>query len=178
MIAFIHLDHQKPKETGTMTANVRIFAAAAITILLTARSPLLAGNNFPVPTSRDKCAVCGMFVGKYQNWIASVRLKNGAVTHFDGPKDMFKYYLNPEKYNQSVKKSDIVAIMVKEFYSLKPIDARAAYFVAGSDVTGPMGNELIPLAKKSDAQGFMTDHKGKKIYRFNEITPMILKSLE
>jgi nitrous oxide reductase accessory protein NosL len=161
-----------------MTYNVRTIAAAIITLLLTIQAPLHAGNAIPSPTPKDKCAVCGMFVGKYQNWLAIIRLKNGSIAYFDGPKDMFTYYLNPGKYQPAAKSSEVVEIMIKDYYSLKPIDARTAYFVAGSNVTGPMGNELIPLAKKSDAQEFLTDHKGKKIYRFNEITLATLKSLE
>ena len=32
-----------------------------------------------------------------------------------------------------------------EYYSLTRIDARAAWYVIGSGVVGPMGHELIPL---------------------------------
>lgn len=161
-----------------MTCTLRILVVATIALLLATQSPLLAGNYTPAPTARDKCAVCGMFVAKYQNWLTSIRLKSGAVVYFDGPKDMFKYYLNPGKYHAAAKQSDVVDVLVKDYYSLKSIDARTAYFVIGSDVTGPMGKELIPLLKKSDAQGFLTDHKGKKIYRFNEITSAIVTALE
>jgi len=141
--------------------------------------PLLqAGNSMPAAKAIDKCPVCGMFVSSHRNWKSSVRLKNGSVVFFDGPKDMFSYYLSPGKYVPSAQQSAIAEITVKDYYSLKPVDARKAYFVAGSNVLGPMGKELIPLAGESDAQAFMKDHKGKTIYRFNEIVPAILKSLE
>jgi nitrous oxide reductase accessory protein NosL len=91
---------------------------------------------------------------------------------------MFTYYLNPGKYSPAIKQSDITDIMVKDYYTLKPFDARKAYFVTGSNVLGPMGKELIPLAKKADAQEFLTDHKGNRIYRFKEVTAETLKSLE
>jgi nitrous oxide reductase accessory protein NosL len=139
---------------------------------------LHAGNPIPAPTSKDKCAVCGMFVSHYQNWISSIRLKNGSLAYFDGPKDMFTYYLNSEKYAPAAKKSEITEVLVKDYYSVKQIDARKAYFVTGSDVSGPMGKELVPFTSQSDAQAFKTDHKGKKIYKFNEITPATLSTLE
>ena len=61
---------------------------------------------------------------------------------------------------------------------LKNIDARKALFVLGSNVYGPMGKELVPFEKASDAQAFLRDHQGKKVLSFGEITPAILKSLE
>lgn len=146
--------------------------------LLATQTLLTAGSAIPTPQARDKCPVCGMFVSGYQNWLAIVRLKNGQTAYFDGPKDMFTYCLNPGKYAPTAKPSDFGEILVKDYYTLKQIDARKAYYVVGSDILGPMGKELIPLARKQDADELMVDHKGKKIYKFNEITPTVLKSLE
>jgi nitrous oxide reductase accessory protein NosL len=105
-------------------------------------------------------------------------MKNGAVIYFDGPKDLFNYYLNPGKYTPAARQSELSEILVKDYYSVKPIDARKAYFVAGSDVLGPMGKELIPLARKEEATEFRADHKGNRIYRFQDITPAVLKTLD
>ena len=119
-----------------------------------------------------------MFVSSYKEWLSALRLHSGSTKYFDGPKDLFTYYLNTGRYDPSSKQSDITAVIVTDYYSLKKIDGRTAYFVIGSDVLGPMGKELVPFAKQSDAQGFLTDHKGKKIIKFKEITPAVLKSLE
>ncbi|GAM10072.1 nosL protein [Geobacter sp. OR-1] len=161
-----------------MTRYIMVLVAALILPQLTLPPSLLAAGIIPSPTGKDKCPVCGMFVGSYQNWLTVIRLKNGRIAYFDGPKDMFTYYLKPDKYVPSLTQSAINEIWVKDYYSMKPIEARKAYFVAGSDVMGPMGKELVPMAKSSDTQEFMADHKGKKIYRFSEITPAVLKSLE
>ncbi|MBT0666109.1 nitrous oxide reductase accessory protein NosL [Geobacter pelophilus] len=153
-------------------------ASVTVALLLTTITLLHAGNTMPVPTAKDKCPVCGMFVKGYPNWLAAIRLKNGSAIYFDGPKDLFNYYLNPGKYAPATKQSEFSEILVKDYYAVKPIDARQAYFVAGSDVLGPMGKELIPLAKKEDAIEFRADHKGNKVYRFQEVTPAVLKTLE
>jgi nitrous oxide reductase accessory protein NosL len=68
--------------------------------------------------------------------------------------------------------------MVKDYYTLNAIDGRKAFYVVGSDVYGPMGQELVPFEKITDAQGFSEDHKGKNILRFGEITPAVLDTLE
>lgn len=130
------------------------------------------------PSAKDKCPVCGMFVAKYPIWTGSIVFSDGNTVYFDGPKDLFTYVLFPEKYDPGRKRSDIAEIYVKDYYSLAPVDGRKAYYVIGSNVYGPMGKELIPFADKADADGFLHDHAGKQVLRFEEITRAILKKLE
>lgn len=140
-----------------------------------AATPQPAGG--PSPAARDKCPVCGMFVAKFPDWVASSRFKDGTVFYFDGPKDMFSHYFDTSSYTPGRRQADITSLLVKEYYSLKYIDARSAFYVINSDVYGPMGKELVPFANQKDAAAFMADHKGKQILRFNEITRQIVKSL-
>jgi copper chaperone NosL len=137
-----------------------------------------AEKGMPKPTAKDKCPVCGMFVTKYPDWTSAVVFKDGSQAFFDGAKDMFKYLLDLKRYNPSKKKDDIEAIWVLDYYSLSPIPAGKAWFVAGSDVFGPMGRELIPLEKESGAKEFLRDHKGQKILKFSEVTPEVIKPLD
>lgn len=130
------------------------------------------------PSKGDKCPVCGMFVSRYPDWLATITFKNGETAHFDGPKDMFTYYLNLEKYRKGKTRSDIATITVKDYYSLKSMAADKAYFVLDSDVLGPMGKELVPFAAAADANSFIKDHKGSRPLRFNEITPAVLQRLQ
>ena len=147
--------------------------------LLLCAFSVCAVQNAPVSLPKDaKCPVCGMFVAKFPDWNASIVYKDGTKIYFDGPKDLFKYYLNPKKYNPARKRADIAFLGVKDYYSLAVIDGRKAYFVLGSNVNGPMGKELIPFAKKGDAAGFQMDHQGRRPIRFDEITPELLKTLE
>lgn len=132
----------------------------------------------PVPSAKDKCPVCGMFVGKYPDWVASVTFKDATTLFFDGSRDLFTYYHNAQKYTPVMKQASISAITVKDYYTLKPVDARQAHFVIGSDVFGPMGKELIPFRTKADAMEFLKDHKGKKIVGFGSVTPDLLKAME
>ncbi len=130
------------------------------------------------PGPRAKCPVCGMFVAKYPDFLAQVVFKDGTSDFFDGSKDMFKYLLNLKKYNPTQKQSDIGAVYVTDYYSLTAVDGIKAFYVQGSDVYGPMGRELIPFEKESEAKTFMKDHRGKKILRFQEITDFIVRTLD
>jgi nitrous oxide reductase accessory protein NosL len=130
------------------------------------------------PSKGDKCPVCGMFVSRYPDWLATITFKSGEAVHFDGPKDMFTFYLDIGKYRKGKNRGDIATITVKDYYGLKSIAADKAYFVCDSDVLGPMGKELIPLTTAADATSFIKDHKGSKPLRLNEITPAVLQRLQ
>ena len=130
------------------------------------------------PSHKEKCAVCGMFVSMFADRNARIQFKDATQAIFCGAKCMFKYYLNVKKYNPGKNKNDVTVISVKDYYSATSIDALKAFFVIWSDVYGPMGHEPIPFEKDVDAKKFLQEHKGKKILRFNDINPNLMKSLD
>ena len=123
----------------------------------------------------EKCPVCGMFTYKYPKWAAQIFYKNKTDEHhysFDGVKDLMKFYFDATAWGnyQHSKQENITKILVTDYYSQKAIDGTKAYYVVGSDVLGPMGNELIPFEQESDAKTFLHDHSGKTIVTFDKIT--------
>ncbi len=148
-------------------------------LLLALVTPAGAGGpSFSDPGPRDLCPVCGMVVSKYPAWIATVAYKDGHAHHFDGAKDMFKYLFDLPRYAKGHRAEDIARIGVTEYYGLKRIDARQAWYVIGSDVPGPMGHELVPLASKADAEEFLRDHRGRRILRFHEVSKTLPSMLD
>ncbi len=119
--------------------------------------------------SSDECHLCGML-----------------ITHFDGPKgeafrkeqgekvfkfcstrDMFSYYLDPENTRN-------VSLMYVHDMSKMPwgsdsiddkhfIDAKTAWYVAGSEKTGAMGQTLASFSLETDAQAFAKEFGGQVI---------------
>jgi len=151
----------------------------AVFVLLALLDVSWGANTGPgKPTQEDKCPVCGMFVYKYPDWTAEILFKDGTVVFFDGAKDLFKYYFDLKRYAPGKKVQDISAIYVTEYYDTKLIKADEAWFVAGSEVYGPMGRELIPLATQDDAETFRKDHKGRGILRFRDVTPKVIEKLD
>jgi copper chaperone NosL len=148
-------------------------------LLLTLSFPLRSEPiDLPKPGIKDTCPVCGMFVAKYPDWVATVLYKNGHAHHFDGAKDLFKYLNDLPKWAPGHELKNIASIGVTEYYSVSLIDAHKAYYVIGSDVLGPMGNELIPLETLEDAKEFLKDHKGVKILRFDEVDALLPEKLD
>ncbi len=157
----------------SINKSIALFFLVAIPFLListAAAAPLEKVN------SDARCPVCGMFVAKYDVWITQIRYDESIVFSFDGVKDMMAYYHNPAAYNGQ-DQAKISEIWVKDYYSLKWLDARRAFFVIGSDVHGPMGHELIPFASKTAAESFLTDHHGRQILVFDELTFEIIEQL-
>ena len=122
-----------------------------------------------------KCPVCGMFVAKYPKWAAEMTVA-GKKHYFDGVKDMMKYYIFDGDFPYDRKQ--IEKMLVTDFYTLEAIPAKEAYYVLGSKLYGPMGNELIPFKTEQEAKDFIQDHGGDRIVRFDEITPKMVMALD
>ena len=134
--------------------------------------------ELPPPGPRDTCPVCGMFVAKYTEWVATVLFDDGEAVHFDGAKDFFKYLKDMEKYAPGRSPGQIAGMGVTEYYGVTMIEATSALYVLGSDVYGPMGHELVPLATEADAADFQRDHAGKRTLRFDEVDMPVLTGLD
>jgi len=145
-------------------------AALACAIALgAAAASAAAPPGFVKPGKDEKCPVCGMFVYKYPDWVAELRFRDGSRAVFDGAKDLFRYFFDARQFGGTKGRGDVAEVYVTDYYTLEPIDARPAFYVVGSDVYGPMGKELIPFARRADAEEFLRDHGGRTILVFDEI---------
>ncbi|MBT8344854.1 MAG: nitrous oxide reductase accessory protein NosL [Desulfofustis sp.] len=118
--------------------------------------------------ANEKCPVCGMFVAKYDQWLTQIVNENETPLVFDGVKDMMAYYFNYALYGGDMELTQ-AEIWVRNYYTLDYINGRTAFYVVGSDVLGPMGDELIPFSTLQEAENFKKDHQGTTILRFDEI---------
>jgi nitrous oxide reductase accessory protein NosL len=119
--------------------------------------------------TQEKCPVCGMFLYKYPQWVSRIYYGKKSFS-FDGIKDMMKFYFQ--------HKEGVSLLLVQDYYSAQTLDAKKAYYVIGSDVYGPMGNECIAFKTQKDAKRFLLDHRGKKVIRFSDITPNMVYKLD
>jgi nitrous oxide reductase accessory protein NosL len=134
----------------------------------------LTNKHLSVP-SEAKCPVCGMFVSKYPKW-AALMVVDEKKYYFDGVKDMMKYYIFDGDFPYD--RSSISKMSVSDYYTLEEIPAQEAIYVLGSNVFGPMGNELIPFKSKVSAETFMEEHNGKSMHAFGEITDKMVMALD
>ncbi len=126
------------------------------------------------PGKRDRCPVCGMFVTPYQDWLATIMFKDDSQLFFDGAKDLFRYYYSLPNKNDARSREDVATIYLTDYYSTRLLPVDKLFLVLGSDIYGPMGHELIPVAGEEAAKTFSKDHNGKQIVTFEQLTPQLI----
>ncbi|MBI5572245.1 MAG: nitrous oxide reductase accessory protein NosL [Desulfomonile tiedjei] len=120
------------------------------------------------------CPVCNMNLKGGELGPAAVVFDDGKVVGFDGPGDLFRYLLDPSKYGFDAAK--IKEAYVTDHETKKFIDAKKAYFVTGTTLTGGMGSEVIPFGSKEAAEKFKTDHHGKSVAAYAGVKAEDVKS--
>ena len=121
------------------------------------------GGAVPANAAFGKCPVCGMNVKASDDWTAEIYYNDQTKLMFESPGDMLAFYTSPKAYGTDdahQNRANIERIVVKDYQSKQPVDARQAMFVFKSRVEGPMGPEFLPFAKKEDADGFATANGG------------------
>ncbi len=139
-------------------------------VLALAAGPALAVEP-AAPGKNDRCQVCGMFVAPFSDWIATIVFQNGTQLFFDGCKDFFRYYFDLPVEDGRQSRKRIASIHITEYYSTRLMKVDEVFFVLGSDVYGPMGKELIPVAGKETAMTFLRDHHGTEVLSFDQVRP-------
>ena len=64
-----------------------------------------------------------------------------------------------------------------EYYSQERRSARTLFYVLGSDLEGPMGRDLVPVAGRDEAERFRREHHGERVLAFDEVTSDIVEDL-
>ncbi len=110
-------------------------------------------------------------VNKDKRFNAKIELSDGEKILFCCPKAMFDLYFRPMDYPEYKIKSenDFKKLMVKDFISGEWIDAKKAFYVFGSRLLGPKGDDLIPLGSKKNVALFKNRYGGSRVLTFDEI---------
>jgi copper chaperone NosL len=124
--------------------------------------------------SSDECHLCGMLIMNFDGPKGEIFRKEQGdkVFKFCSTRDMFSYYLDPEN------KRNVSQILVHDMSKMPWgsdsiddkhfIDAKAAWFVMGSEKTGAMGKTLASFSLETDALAFAKEFGGK-VLGFSEV---------
>ncbi len=123
------------------------------------------------------CLVRKLPIYKNPKWASKITLQNGKNLYFSSPKSMFEFYHQPGKwFDIGVKKeSDFKDIVVTDYETMKPIDAKKAFFVYGSRAISPSGDDLVSFESKDAASKFASQYSGKRVFKFDEVKPSLIK---
>lgn len=132
---------------------MRAFAAWILAVLLLAA----CGADAEAPA---RCDLCGMRVDASSGWRAGGTRADGAALSFDTPKCLFRY-----RHTRGA----ITEPWVIEYYTQARRPAAGLFYVIGTDLEGPMGRDLVPVAERDAAEQLLADHHGERVLTFDEI---------
>jgi len=118
----------------------------------------------------------------YKNplWVAEIDLHDGKKVLFSSPKGMFEFYLHPASWYKTyhiMNEKDFKKLYVTDFQTTKTINAKGAFYVFGSDITSPGGDDLVPFDSYKAAQEFSKKHHGSRVLGFKEVNYGLIKLL-
>lgn len=164
-----------------MFAQVKnlLYVVVALAALVLAPVTSMAAQTVDLPDGSKldlgaSCPICNMGLESSTLGPAAVIFKDGKVVGFHSAGHMFAYILAPVKH--SISTENIKNTYVTDDGTKKFVDAKQAFFVVGSDVMGSMGPDLVAFAKKEDAEKFSSEHKGKRVASYAEVTLADVKS--
>jgi len=110
-------------------------------------------------------------VDKYPKFEADIVLKDGRKIRFCCPKSMLHFYFKPYHYPEYGVESreQIDKLIVRDYLDGKEIDGKKAWYVYGSRLSGPHGDDLIPLSSKTKAELFVQRYGGSRIMDFDTV---------
>ena len=135
-------------------ARVRIVALAVGLAMMTA-----CGSS---PRGRERCAQCGMYVDLSPRWQGGATTQAGANVHFDTPICLLTFL----RAREGAGARDA---WVTDYYAQRRLAVADARFVEGTDVVGPMGRELVPVADDAAALRMLHDHHGRAVHRIESL---------
>jgi len=118
----------------------------------------------------ERCRKCGMLVDNHPRWVAGLENASGKEERFCCPRCMFSQLRGP-------RGAGCRACWVTEYYDQKRTPIDEVFFVAGSNVIGPMGKSLVPIRGRVAAERFLKDHQGNRILLAPDIDLRTLKEI-
>jgi nitrous oxide reductase accessory protein NosL len=118
---------------------------------------------------QDRCPVCGMKVIRYPKFSSAIRLTDQATYYFCSNGCMLKAWLHPEIFLSSTRKA-LSLIIVRDYFTGRQVDGENVFWVAGSDVIGPMGPAMVALQESHSVDAFLKRHGGRKVFRLHALT--------
>ncbi|MFZ0614628.1 MAG: nitrous oxide reductase accessory protein NosL [Desulfobacterales bacterium] len=132
------------------------------------RHPLDENRHMQV-SAGDRCPVCGMKVAEHAKFSSAIQLTDGTTYYFCGTGCMLRSWLHPEIF-LAVDRDRLQTPLVKEYFTGEQVDGREVFWVAGSDVVGPMGPALVPVMGEKGLEAFKRRHGGQDVFRMKALT--------
>ncbi|MCB4748044.1 MAG: nitrous oxide reductase accessory protein NosL [Sulfurovum sp.] len=112
-------------------------------------------------------------------WQCEAILKSRQKAFFVSVKSMMQVYWHQSYFKKnSLLLDDIDKLYIKDFLNGKKIEANKAFYLFGSRVVGPHGDDLIPFVSQQNAKLFKLKHGGTKILPFSRLSKGLIRYLD
>jgi copper chaperone NosL len=165
------------------------FLFAAGPVMSDSAAGAAAGGKGPVPAQQgvtaggelqlsktDRCPVCGMFPAKRPKHAAAMVLKDGRTYYFCGNGCLLRTW-HRTRTHLGVSHDAVAHMVVRDYFSGSPIDAYTAWWVAGSDVVGPMGRAVVALRTPKEVEVFKNRHGGEHVFTLSQLNDRLFTSI-
>lgn len=136
----------------------RLFVASIASFASTASMASMAGCGKGPP----RCKRCGMTLDAASRWYATLDTGSG-VLGFDTPKCAVTIW---RRDHASVPADKLTFV---GYYGQKQAPATSFVLAVGSDVLGPMGEDLVPVEPEHGAR-FRADHKARELLSIADVS--------
>ena len=130
------------------------------------------GSQKAASWQNQRDPVYKLLLKKYPKFEAEMKLKNGKTLRFVSVKALMNFYYHPEKfpgYGVSPDGKEIAGLYVHDYLDGEALPAEKAWYVFGSRLTGPHGDDLIPFGSKTRAELFVKRYGGTRIMDYKEL---------
>ncbi|MCP4673138.1 MAG: hypothetical protein GY857_17735 [Desulfobacula sp.] len=117
--------------------------------------------------SHRECPLCGMYPARYPQFNCQIVFKDGTYEPFDSAAGLLVYLFFSDKTGITPKPVD--KIYFKHYLKENWLEADKTFFVAGSEILGPMGIEFLPVDSEKGAKELKKQEKGEDIIHFKKI---------
>ena len=127
-----------------------------------------------VASTDERDLMCEMQPYKNPRWMSEIELTNGKKLHFVSVKCMMLFYYKNDKWDDLELKAPkekfehIKELRIQDYNTLKIVDAKKAYYVYGSHIMSPKGDDLVPFKYEKDAQNYIKENGGNKILTWKQ----------
>lgn len=117
----------------------------------------------------QRCPVCHMYSARYLRWNAQIVFKDGSMSAFDSPADLFRFLNDMAKYDDKHRSQDVGRIWVRDYGKWTWTDARSAWFLSDSTLSGPMhGPDYPAFSSRKAAEAMAASAVGGKVVTFDQ----------
>jgi len=122
--------------------------------------------------SNKVCPLCGMYPARYPRFNCQIVFSDGSHEAFDSAAGLLVYLFFPD--NTKIQLKPIAGIYFKDYLEDIWIEAGKTFFVAGSEIMGPMGIEFLAVDSEQAAKILKKQEQGQDIIPYMKIDRQVM----